>query len=96
MNEEQLTPIRTDLAHHLILEDRKKLSITGVYEVERFDEQEVIVFTSAGKLTISGCDLKIGRLNVENGDLSVEGTVDSMEYTQSSYTKGGLFSRLFG
>lgn len=78
--------------HQLILQDRKLVEISGVVDVDSFDENTVICQTSLGRLTIQGNGLHIHRLNVDGNALSVEGQVDSFVYTDIK--KGGLFGRL--
>lgn len=86
-----------DLPNNIVMENRQKLSISGVYDVDSFDESSIEVYTSAGYLAIRGNDLHISKLNIENGEVSVEGDIWAMEYSDGDYKKGagGFFSRLF-
>ena len=59
------------MPHNIVLEDRKMLTISGVADVDSFDEETVIVFTDLGELTIRGTNLHINRLSVEVGELTV-------------------------
>ncbi len=61
--------------HTLILESRSQLSLSGVTDVDRFDEREIVLFTSQGELTITGCDLHINAVSVESGNMTVEGDI---------------------
>ena len=81
--------------HHITLEDRSKLSISGVEDVESFDESAIALSTQEGYLMIRGCNLHIEKLNLEGGELLVEGTVDSISYEDQNIRQGGLLSRLF-
>ncbi len=82
--------------HNLILESRKKLSLTGVTDVDSFDEKSIILYTQLGELTIQGKDLRINSMNVETGDLSVEGDVWSLVYGDKDKNKSPtLFSKIF-
>ena len=56
------------MPHQLILEDRRALTLSGVSDVDSFDEMTVIVYTDLGELTIKGENLHINRLNLESGD----------------------------
>ena len=80
-------------AHTVTLNDRKRLSITGVEDVDCFNEQIVVLRTPLGTLTVTGAGLNVSQLSVEDGRVSVEGEVDALEYT-GGRKKGGL-SRLF-
>lgn len=81
--------------HHLSLQDRRRLIATGVSDVEHFDEETIVAYTELGELNIHGSDLKIRNLNVETGDLEVEGEIGSLIYTRNQPRSAGLFSRLF-
>ena len=81
---------------NLILENRNKLSITGVVDVLSFDDQIVMVATELGMLTIKGGDLKINKLNIDNSELTVEGTVQSLVYSDKEYDKKGNTSSFIG
>lgn len=70
------------LPHNVVLEDRKHLSISGVMDIDNFDEQTAVVYTQLGELTIKGYDLHVSKLNVETGELSMDGEIWSMSYTE--------------
>ena len=81
-------------SHTLMLDNRSKLSLTGVEDVSGFNEEAVSVRTTDGILIIRGGGLHIDRLNLETGDVSVDGSIDSMQYLGSDGSKSKL-SRLF-
>lgn len=83
------------LPHNLILEDRRSLTVTGVSDVDSFDEQAVIVFTDMGELTVRGTQLHINRLSVETGELTMEGNIVALSYSDEQQHSGGFFSRIF-
>ena len=83
-------------AHRLELDGRESLTVSGVEDVERFDETGIIMSTSAGTLVITGEDLHIGKLSLDGGELHVDGRVDSVSYEDDGAGRGGFFSRLFG
>ncbi len=67
-------------------------------EVVSFDENQVVMDTDMGLLTLKGKDLHVSRLTVEKGEVDVEGTVDSLTYSSNeAYRKSGqnLIARLF-
>jgi len=81
--------------HKIILEERERLSITGVTEVIAFDDESITADTDMGVLVIRGEGLHIGKLNLDDGILQTEGEIESIEYTDGDgTTKGGAF--LFG
>lgn len=81
--------------HTLILSGRSCATITGVEDVDCFNEQIVILKTPPGLLTLSGEGLNISQLNLEDGRLIVEGEITAIEYSQRKKQGGGFFSRLF-
>ncbi|MBP3696305.1 MAG: sporulation protein YabP [Clostridia bacterium] len=85
----------TAMPHNLVLEDRRLLTLSGVSDVDSFDEETVVVFTDLGELTIRGSDLHINRLSVEVGELTVEGKISALIYSQDAAPKGGFFSKVF-
>lgn len=87
---------RPEAPHHLIMENRERLSVSGVEEVESFDENQIVMYTTKGTLIVRGEGLHIEKLSLDGGDLKVEGDVDSLTYEDSGREKGGgFFSRLF-
>lgn len=82
------------LPHELRLENRAKLSVTGVREVESFDENAVILHTTQGVLIIRGENLHLHTLSIDGGQVAVSGNVGSLSYEELQKT-GGFFRRLF-
>lgn len=83
------------LPQNLVLEDRKKLTVTSVKEVDSFDEKNIVAFTSLGELTVNGTGLHINRFSTEEGDLVIEGEICSISYSDNEPVSGGFFSRIF-
>lgn len=84
------------LPHHLEMEGREHLTVSGVEDVERFDENCIVMSTSVGTLVITGEELHIGKLSLEGGELHVDGHVDAMSYEEHPAERGSLLTRLFG
>ena len=83
-------------AHRLELTGRERLTVSGVEDVERFDETGIIMSTAAGTLVVTGEDLHIGKLSLDGGELHVDGRIDSISYEEAGGSRGGFLSRLFG
>lgn len=82
--------------HNIILEDRRVLTVSGVSDVDSFDEETVMLYTELGELTIRGSDLHMNKLNVETGDVSIEGNISSLSYQdETPRSSGGFMSKLF-
>lgn len=83
------------IPHNLVLEDRRILTVSGVSDVDSFDEETVVVFTELGELTVRGTSLHINRLSVDVGELTVEGEISALIYSEDTVKNGGFFSRVF-
>ena len=81
--------------HDLALENRKILKATGVADVEGFDDTKVYAMLEGLSLTIGGKNLKVTSFSSENGNLVVEGEIDSVTYSNSFSRKAGIFARIF-
>ena len=88
--------LRGEVSHHVILEGREELSVSGVEEVESFDENTIVMVTNKGTLVVRGEELHIEKLSLDGGDLRVEGIVDSLTYEEEGKSRTGFFSRLLG
>lgn len=73
---------------NLTLEARRKLTVTGVEEVESFDESEITMRTGEGDLIVRGEGLSISRLNVEGGDVNVLGHIAELRYAERAPERG--------
>ncbi|MCR4436479.1 MAG: sporulation protein YabP [Clostridiales bacterium] len=94
-DEKKVSKSRTQ---NLILENREKLSISGVIDVESFNDESVVVETEMGILVVRGENLHISKLNLDSSELNIEGDIDSCEYNdrEGSKSKGlGFFSKMF-
>lgn len=81
--------------HNVIIENRKKLNLSGVRDVLSFDEETIILETSLGKMTIKGEALHIENFNTTTGDMNAIGKVYAVVYTSDAKSSGGFISRLF-
>lgn len=80
--------------HSLFLEDRAKISLTGVNEVYGFSENSVQLKTSMGSLLIKGKNITISKLNTDTGELFINGEISSIQYSKDRH-KGKLIEGLF-
>ena len=81
-------------SHGIILDNRKKLSITGAEDVQGFNDETVNLITSLGNLTVHGSDLHISKLNLETGEVEIEGLINTLAYTADKSSKS-FMQRLF-
>ena len=81
--------------HRLSLEDRQHLVLTGVTDVDSFDENTVLLRTNRGLVSVRGEGLQLRSLNVEGGQAAVDGTVTAIVY-EGAPRQGGFLRRLLG
>ena len=82
-------------AHNLILEERGSLTVTGVEDIDSFDDQTVVSYTGLGELTVRGNQLHIERIDLQAGELELQGQVDALTYADQPAVRGGFFARIF-
>jgi len=95
---EERKMINPAIIQNIILENRGKLNITGVIDMLSFDDQVVIVETELGLLTVKGEDIKINKLSIDTSEVIIEGTINSLSYSENSKDKdsnGSIFSKIF-
>lgn len=82
--------------HTVHMEERGKIQIGGVLEVLSFDEEGVMLETTCGMLLLKGQGLHMSRLDLESGDVTVDGGMDSISYSNGgSGERYSIFGRLF-
>ena len=87
----------TGVIQNLILENRGKLSISGVIDVLSFDDQVVIVETELGLLTVKGENIRINKLSIDTSEVIIEGDISYLAYSENNQEKtgGSLLSKIF-
>ena len=68
--------------HKIVLNNRKTGNFTGVLDVISFDISEILLETEQGMLNVKGKDLHVNRLNLEKGEVDIEGSIDAFSYSQ--------------
>ena len=81
--------------HRIEMIGRASLAVTGVEDVESFDEAEIVMNTSQGNLIVRGSGLHIGKINLDVGEIKVEGVINDLSYEEIS-SSGSFFAKLFG
>ncbi len=87
--------------HKLVIDNREHMEINGVVNVDSFDDEEIVLETEQGLLAIRGENLHIRHLNLEEGELNIEGFVLELAYSEEKGAKGlggkgkGFLERLF-
>lgn len=97
MTVDERKSLNTGVIQNLILENRGKLSISGVNDVLSFDDQVVMVETELGLLTIKGDNIRINKLSIDTSEVIVEGNISYLAYSDKELEKGkgSLISKIF-
>ena len=79
----------------IIIEDRMKMTITGVEQVESFNDNMIVLSTVNGGMNLKGEGLNISELNLENGSVKIDGKINGVNYTSGDVTAKNIMGRLF-
>lgn len=85
-------------SQNIILEDRSKLSISGVEQVANFNETVITLETIRGGVSIKGEELNISNLNLEEGKVTIDGMISSISYSNKDNSlgkNGGFLGKMF-
>lgn len=82
--------------HNIILKDRKILEVSGVKQIDSFDNKEFLIETSQGYMLVEGSDLVLGKLDTERGEVIIKGFIDAIKYLANKKNeKEGVWGKLF-
>lgn len=98
MNIDERKNVNNNVIQNIILENRSKLSISGVLDVLSFDDQIVILETDLGLLHVKGDNLRINKLSIDTSEVVVEGEISSLNYSDKDTDKktgGSLLGKIF-
>ena len=89
--------VNPNIVQNLVLENRGKLSVSGVNDVLSFDDQVVILETELGLLTVKGENIRINKLSIDTSEVIVEGDISNLSYSDKSSekNKSSLMSKIF-
>lgn len=76
------------VSQNITLCNRERLSVTGVLDVESFQEHTILAATELGRLLIKGTGLKVKQLDPDKSELTVEGYIHQLIYTQKKKRSG--------
>lgn len=84
---EERNHVNSNVVQNLVLENRSKLSISGVLDVLSFDDQVVVVETELGLLNVKGENLRINKLSIDTSEVIVEGDIYNLSYSDKGPDK---------
>ncbi len=85
---DKVKEIEASFNHGISLAERKNIVVTGVKKIESFDNEEFLMDTTLGFLTVKGQELEIIKLDTYQGNVSIKGKIDSLVYTDNGPSKG--------
>lgn len=94
--DEKKNNINSNLMQNLVLENREKLSISGVNDVLSFDDQIVILETGLGLLTVKGANLRINKLSLDSEEVIIEGDINNLSYSEKDLERKSTTSSILG
>lgn len=92
---DKLKEISSGLTHSFSVQERKNIALTGVVKIDSFDKEEFMVETSLGIMNIKGENLEVVRLDTYQGNLTIKGRINSINYIEDNKKEQSVFSRLF-
>ena len=95
---DKIKEMESSFNHGISIAERKNILVTGVKKIESFDKEEFLMDTTLGFLVIKGSGLEIIKLDTYQGDVSIKGKIDSLNYLEESNKKQkneSVFSKLF-
>ena len=97
MTFEERKNMANTVIQNIILENREKLSLSGILDVLSFDDQIIILETELGMLTVKGENLRINKLSIDTSEVVVEGEISSLAYNDKDFDKksGSFLSKIF-
>ena len=84
---DKVKEIEASFNHGISLAERKNVIVTGVKKIESFDNEQFIIDTTLGLLTVKGSDLEIIKLDTYQGNVSIKGRIDSLVYMDNEMKK---------
>ena len=84
--------------HSISLLERKNLVITGVKKIDNFDNTQFILETIMGYLVVKGEGLELIKLDTLQGNVTIKGLVNCINYMEENTKKikdESILNRLF-
>lgn len=82
------------LPHKVVMEDCARLSAGGVQAIISYDSQSAVLQVPGGQMVVGGSELCVSELNVQTGEIKVQGNIEYIQYTKRRDKKDSIFKRL--
>lgn len=82
-------------SQNIVIEDRNLVTITGVEQVDSFNDNNIILSTIKGGLSIKGEGLNVAKLNLDDGSVKISGVINSIVYVTKEGTPKNLIGKIF-
>ena len=82
-----------EILHSILIQNRETAEITGILDVESYQEMGILLNSALGEIAIDGSELKIESFSVESGRICITGRISGLYYNNQEKKRGGLFSR---
>lgn len=80
---------------NILIEDRNRVTITGVEQVESFNDNTIILITIKGGMTVKGENLNVGKLNLDEGNIKIDGIINGIIYNDKDVQRGNIIGKIF-
>ncbi len=82
------------ISHNIILENRSKISMSGIEKVESFDDNEIVLISNLGELTVKGSGLHITKMDLQTGEVNIDGNIIGLVYNETQKSSS-IIKRIF-
>lgn len=80
---------------NIVIEDRNRISISGVEQVDSFNDTTIVLSTIKGGLSIKGEELNISKLNLDEGSVKISGMINSLIYISKEGVPKNFIGKIF-
>ena len=80
---------------NIIIEDRRLISLSGVDQVDSFNDNTIVLSTVKGRLSIKGEELNVSKLNLDEGKVEIDGLINSLTYLSKEGEPKNLIGKIF-
>lgn len=83
------------IKQNIIIEDRRLLSLSGVEQVDSFNDNTIVLSTVKGRLSVKGEELNVSKLNLDDGKVEIDGLINSLTYLSKEGEPKNFIGKIF-